>query len=54
MQQLGKANSANIETWLETINTYNSTPEFGTTRVLFTEPEVGARNYVKGEMKSSA
>ena len=51
MQQLGKASSANIETWLETINTYNSTPEFGTTRVLFTEPEVGARNYVKGEMK---
>ena len=36
--------------WLETINTFNSTPDFGTTRVLFTDEEVKAREYVKSEM----
>lgn len=48
---LKKANAENIQNWLEKINTYNSTPEFGTTRVLFTECEVAAREYVKNEMK---
>ena len=37
--------------WLETINTFNSTPDFGTTRVLFTDEEVKAREYVKSEMR---
>lgn len=46
-----KANAENIKTWLETINTFNSTPEFGTTRVLFTDVEVKAREYVKSEMR---
>lgn len=41
----------NIKNWLEKINSYNSTPNFGTTRVLFTEPEIKARNYVKSEME---
>lgn len=45
-----KANAGNIKTWLETINTFNSTPDFGTTRVLFTDEEVKAREYVKSEM----
>ena len=49
---LGKAKTENIQNWLEKINSYNSTPEFGTTRVLFTECEVAAREYVKNEMKS--
>jgi amidase, hydantoinase/carbamoylase family len=48
---LEKAKAENIQNWLEKINTYNSTPEFGTTRVLFTECEVAAREYVKSEMK---
>lgn len=46
-----KANAENIKTWLEKINTFNSTPEFGTTRVLFTDVEVKAREYVKSEMR---
>lgn len=46
-----KASAENIKNWLEELNSFNSTPEFGTTRVLFTEPEVKARNYVKDEMK---
>lgn len=46
-----QASAANIRHWLETINTYNSTPGAGTTRVLFTKPEVEARQYVKDEMR---
>ncbi|MFA6849562.1 MAG: M20 family metallo-hydrolase [Selenomonadaceae bacterium] len=45
-----KASVENIKAWLEGINQFNATPEFGTTRVLFTEPEVQARNYIKAEM----
>lgn len=48
---LQKAKAENIKNWLETINSYNSTPEFGTTRVLFTQQELQAREYVKSEMK---
>lgn len=48
---VSKADAGHIKEWLENINTFNSTPEFGTTRVLFTEPEVAARNYVKNEME---
>lgn len=48
---LEKASVENIRHWLERINTYNSTPEFGTTRILFTKPEVEARRYVKAEME---
>lgn len=48
---LRKAIADNIQHWLETINEYNSTPECGTTRVLFTKPEVEARSYVKSEMQ---
>lgn len=47
---LPKASAANIERILRNLNHFNSTPEFGTTRVLFTEPEVAARNYIKQEM----
>ena len=46
-----KANAENIKTWLETINSFNSTPEFGTTRVLFMDVEIQAREYVKSEMR---
>lgn len=45
------ASTENIKMWLETIDLFNSTPEFGTTRVLFTKEELGAREYVKDEMK---
>ena len=48
---IGKASAEKIRSWLEHINQYNSTPEFGTTRVLFTDPEIKARAYVKDEMQ---
>lgn len=46
-----KASAKNIQNYLEAINTFNSTPEFGTTRILFTPPEVESRKYIKGEME---
>lgn len=49
---VSRADAGHIQRWLEHINTFNSTPEFGTTRVLFTEPELSARRYVKGEMEA--
>ncbi|MBC2579753.1 Zn-dependent hydrolase [Clostridium sp. DJ247] len=48
---LKAASSSNIRESLEKLNTFNSDPENGTTRILFTEPEVNARNYIKEEMK---
>lgn len=45
-----KADYKNIKRYLEDIDTFNSTPDFGTTRVLFTEEELKARKYVKNEM----
>ncbi len=48
---LQSAKVENIKKWLEDINSFNSTPDFGTTRVLFTKPELESRNYVKNEMK---
>lgn len=47
---LKKADYKNIKGYLEDIDTFNSTPDFGTTRVLFTEEELKARKYVKNEM----
>lgn len=46
-----RASAANIQNWLEHINQFNATPEYGTTRILFTEEELKNREYVKGEMK---
>ncbi len=46
-----KADAEQIKLWLERINTFNSTPDFGTTRVLFTDEEVKSREYVKSEMR---
>lgn len=46
-----RANAANIEKWIDGMNQFNSTPEFGTTRILFTKPELENRNYVKEEMR---
>lgn len=51
MYTLPSASAERLRGWLETINTYNDTPEFGTTRVLFTPTEVAARAYVKREME---
>lgn len=47
-----KAKAGNIQSWLEAINRFNSTPGAGTTRVLFTQPELEAREYLKNEMRS--
>lgn len=49
---LNKANETNIKNWLEGMNRFNATPEFGTTRILFTRPELQNREYVKNEMKN--
>ncbi len=46
-----QADAKRIETHLRRLNEYNSTPEFGTTRVLFTEPELEGRSYIIGLMK---
>lgn len=46
-----KAKAENIQHWLEGIDRFNSTPGCGTTRILFTGPELEAREYVKDEMK---
>lgn len=43
------AKKENIQHWLSVMNTFNSTPEFGTTRIVFTKPEIENRNYVKSE-----
>lgn len=46
-----KANQDNIKKWIEGMARFNSTPEYGTTRILFTKPELANREYVKGEMR---
>lgn len=46
-----KANFENISKWLNGMDNFNSTKDFGTTRILFTKPEIENRNYVKNEMR---
>lgn len=46
-----KANQDNIKKWIEGMARFNSTPEYGTTRILFTKPELENREYVKSEMR---
>ena len=48
---LQRANSENIQKWIDGMNRFNATPEFGTTRILFTKPEIANREYVKEEMR---
>ncbi|OPX43623.1 putative hydrolase [Ruminiclostridium hungatei] len=48
---LNHAEIDNLKNWIESINEFNSTPEFGTTRVLFTPVEIQSREYIKAEMK---
>lgn len=40
-----------IQEWIEGMAIYNSTPEYGTTRILFTKVELENRQYVKGEFE---
>lgn len=42
-----------IEKEIRELNRFNSTPEYGTTRVLFTEPEVRGREYIVQLMKDA-
>lgn len=44
-----KANQDNIKKWIEGMARFNSTPEYGTTRILFTKPELENREYVKAK-----
>ena len=52
MRRTAEISSENIKEWLEGINQFNSTPNpgEGTTRLVFTPEEVGARNYIKSVM----
>lgn len=48
---IGNVKAENLEKWIEGMNRFNATPEFGTTRILFTKPELANREYVKDEMR---
>lgn len=48
---LSKASPERIQNWIEGMSRFNATPEYGTTRILFTKPELENRAYVKAEMK---
>jgi len=47
---LERALKSNIQEMIEELDKFNSDPKDGTTRILFTEPELKARNYIKEEM----
>ncbi len=53
--KLPAASRVNIEQDIDNINNFNSTPNpgEGTTRILFTNEEIGARNYVKKRMEET-
>ncbi|MCI2106643.1 MAG: M20 family metallo-hydrolase [Intestinimonas sp.] len=51
MKKTLHADAGWIRRRLEKINTFNDTPEFGTTRVMLTETELSCREYVKREMR---
>ncbi|SMC71619.1 M20 family metallo-hydrolase [Papillibacter cinnamivorans] len=48
-----KADPGRIEKHLKELNAFNSTPECGTTRVVFTDVELKGREYVKGIMRGT-
>ena len=48
---LAKANLESIRRWIEGMARFNATPEYGTTRILFTKEELQNRTYVKSEME---
>lgn len=47
-----RSDKENIQRILESMAKYNSTPEYGTTRIFFTKPEVANRENVKNEMRA--
>lgn len=47
-----KASAENIQKDIENLDKFNSTPGEGTTRILFTPPELAARDYIKGRMEA--
>lgn len=46
-----RAESKNLQMWLEGIDQFNATPGAGTTRILFTAEELACRTYVKEQME---
>lgn len=50
-KQLKHADKKRIQCLIDGMNSFNSSPEYGTTRILFTEPEIKNREYVKKEME---
>lgn len=47
------AKAQNIQKDIDAIDSFNASPEYGTTRILFTEEEIGARSYVKQRMEET-
>ncbi len=47
---MNRASKDRIQEWIEGMAQFNATPEFGTTRILFTKPELENRKYVREEM----
>ncbi len=52
INMIQRANKDNIERIIRNIDKFQTGEGEGTTRVLFTEPELAARDYVKNEMKA--
>lgn len=48
---LTKAKADRIREWIEGMAAFNATPEYGTTRILFTRQELANRAYVKTQMQ---
>lgn len=48
---MNRADKKHIQAWIDGMNQFNSTPDFGTTRIVFTKPEIQNRQYIKGEFK---
>lgn len=48
---MNRADKKQLQAWIDGMNQFNSTPDFGTTRIVFTKPEIQNRQYVKGEFE---
>lgn len=48
---MNRADKKQIQAWIDGMNQFNSTPDFGTTRIVFTKPELKNREYVKEEFE---
>jgi ureidoglycolate amidohydrolase len=49
---MNKADPRNIERGLKDLSRFNATPDFGTTRLVFSQEDIAARNYIKDSMRA--